>query len=356
MACSRPFRILNKNFQKQSFHDFNYNKKHFYEVPCGYCLNCRVDKRNFIEDMAKSEFSRFGNVGAFITLTFDDEHIFQNNLVNDNGVLRPTLRRKDLSNYLKDIRRQIEYHNLHNGKSINSNFHYVASGEYGDKSTNRCHYHICFLGLDWLVCQKLFMSCWKKGHVEVNPINNGGIRYCVKYIESIDYGKQAQAKYDDHGIERPFIVKSQHLGEKFILDNLEQIQNNNYCYVAKNNKLRPISSYLKNKLHARTSFDYSEQCKKLKSYGVKEDRPGNKKYKYSIMQINAFNHQLALQREASLNKQIERTGNSVTIPIDTQYTSNIDWSQIFPNGYSHHYDGKTYFYNNNHEIIDIIPF
>ena len=79
------------------------------EVSCGHCLNCMIKKESQIEFLAKRELVdnyRKGLSAAFCTLTYDDNHI----PFNENGFV--TLRRKDVQNFLKNMRRQMEYYKV----------------------------------------------------------------------------------------------------------------------------------------------------------------------------------------------------------------------------------------------------
>lgn len=47
MACAQPFSIPNPHYLEYGFYK-SYLK--YIEVPCGWCLNCRVDKQNWLTD------------------------------------------------------------------------------------------------------------------------------------------------------------------------------------------------------------------------------------------------------------------------------------------------------------------
>lgn len=350
MSCAHPFNVINKNYGQSQY---VYSRKKYFSVPCGYCLNCRIDRRNYLEDMSIIEKNNY-DFGAFVTFTFDTPHLMINNIVNDENTLRPTLRRKDVSNLVKNIRSYIEYHKLNNNSSIRLDFKYIASGEYGDKDTNRCHYHFIFFGLDYILCKPIFENCWKNGNVKILPIQDGGIRYVLKYLDKIEKGKQLEEKYTKHSIEKPFICHSTKLGHKYILENLEFIKAHNYNYLGRKNTLRPLSSYLMNKFKFRRATTIHQTKKQLRNCKVKTDLKNNN---YSFKLMNQFKHEQALIRESNLRKKIEKDSKTVIPQFIYTFSDmpNIDYDKLLK-GYSRHFDGKTYFYDYNDDIIEIVPF
>ena len=46
MSCAHPILIKNPNYKSDSIKV--YSRQPYYEVPCGHCLNCLVDKQNYI--------------------------------------------------------------------------------------------------------------------------------------------------------------------------------------------------------------------------------------------------------------------------------------------------------------------
>lgn len=59
--------------------------KKYLEVPCGWCLNCRVDKQNWITDACEYEWKKYNYIGAFVTFTYDDIHLYDHsNIIPDD--------------------------------------------------------------------------------------------------------------------------------------------------------------------------------------------------------------------------------------------------------------------------------
>jgi len=92
-------------------------------LPCGKCIGCRTERARHWALRASLELQRH-ECASFVTLTYSDEF------------LPPTLRKSDLSGYLKRLR-----------KSTGARIRFFASGEYGD-SFGRPHYHAILFGLN----------------------------------------------------------------------------------------------------------------------------------------------------------------------------------------------------------------
>ena len=128
----------------------------YLEVPCYWCLNCRIDRLNWITDACEYEIKKYDNIGAFVTLTYDDIYINElSNIIpddfavvlNDEGKQklipfknnRPvdySLRRKDFRNFLKRLRSKIDYYyqkyQIQFNDLCRKDFRFIGSGEYGD--------------------------------------------------------------------------------------------------------------------------------------------------------------------------------------------------------------------------------
>lgn len=146
-------------------------------VPCGSCLPCRVDKRRTWASRMELEALVHPHV-SMVTLTYDDEKI------PPNG----SLRRKDLTDWLKRIRKAVEPLRLR----------YFACGEYGGQ-TWRPHYHCILYG--YQSCERslfavnrvyrpgeccahcnLVFQTWGHGLVTNQPVSSKSFRYVAGYV------------------------------------------------------------------------------------------------------------------------------------------------------------------------------
>lgn len=297
MACCRPLTIKNKN----TFGGF---LPDYYTVPCGYCLNCRVDRRNELEVYCEDLETRFG-VGTFLTLTYDDNHIIENDFNDDLGVF--SLTKSHLQNFIKRLRSCIKYAGL-KSKYIFPDFKYLAVGEYGHDSF-RNHFHLLIFGLDYLQCEKLFQKNWLYGDIMSLPIKKGAFRYVLKYLDKQVKGTKAVELYDNYGLERPFCCHSINFGRGFIEDNLDFILSNDYQFLWHNNRLTPISSYYRRMLSGSTGCNYELLAQRMSDY--KQPKNDGSIFGYSLKSMNDFNHKMALQREKSLIRQARNDGYAV---------------------------------------------
>lgn len=161
-------------------------------LPCGVCLGCRVDRAagwairsNHEAKMVQSE----GRESAFITLTFDDEH-----LPDDNS-----LRKFHFQNFMKRLRKAIAPLKVR----------YLACGEYGSKK-GRAHYHAILFGYGfpdrkvWRQTERgerVYVSAqltelWPFGFHEIGSVTFQSSRYVAAYVmKKRSPGKGD--KYDD---------------------------------------------------------------------------------------------------------------------------------------------------------------
>lgn len=307
MACANPLKVLNKYYDSTRA-GRPFSQKYFC-VPCGYCLNCRVDKRNFLEDCCSYEYNKYG-CGSFVTFTYDDLNIPMVQSPKDFQ-FRPTLSRDDVQKFLYRLRSDIRYHKVDN-KLINPKFKMLYVGEYGDEF-QRPHYHFIFFGLDWLACDNLFHRNWKLGIIDSLPIQDGCFRYVLKYLDKQVHGSQKKVLYDDNNVVAPFSAHSRYFGYDLFLKQLDYIEKHNYCYHYGVND-KPLNNYLKHRLLGFTTTNLRDTRKKMESYNVKKD-DDNSIGGYSLQSINDFKHKQAKLREYNLYKKSIDSGFPSDIPI-----------------------------------------
>lgn len=206
MACSNPTYL-------PYVHDW---KKRPVPIPCGKCICCRTSRVSLMEQRAKYEFNNHASA-SFVTFTYDDNH-----LPFEKGFVQPTLRREHLHKYIDTLR-----HNLRNSriifpKSVDKNFTFLASGEYGDKFS-RPHFHVIFFGIPTDVCRSILLKSWHNGSIKVLPVKDGAIRYVLKYLSKQQFGKNADSAYFDYGLESPFVMFSKGFGSGLFRSQIKNI-------------------------------------------------------------------------------------------------------------------------------------
>ncbi len=235
MACA------NDKFYIKDTHYKNIN----YKIPCRWCINCRVDRRNEWKARAEYEFKKHIS-GAFVTFTYNEMFI---PLVKGNdGKIRATIKKKDAQDFIERLRKKIqkEPENILRQK----NFTYLGVSEYGEngKIFDRPHYHILFFGLDYLYNKQLFLEEWKNGFIDSIPILNGGINYVLKYMDKQIMGKQARFEnYGRYRLEEPKQFQSKGFGNELYYNNTKNIQENN-GKIKSGMKYIQVPQYYKNKM------------------------------------------------------------------------------------------------------------
>jgi hypothetical protein len=130
---------------------------------------------------------------CFVTLTYDDHH------------LPPTLKKRDLSLWVKRLRERLRSDGL---------VRFFAAGEYGER-THRPHYHALLFGTDSASAIK---DSWPFGFVDVGKLTPGSIAYVAGYCsKKVGWRLEAGERVDPatgeiYEFQPPFILMSRRPG------------------------------------------------------------------------------------------------------------------------------------------------
>lgn len=128
----------------------------------------------------------------FSTFTYDEDHVPWAE-DPDTGEIRQTLRKSDLTTFLKHLRktlaREQDSSTLSSSSSTLSQVRYIARGEYGTK-TERPHYHVIFFGLA-AGYEETIDKLWKHGFTSTRQADSTNIRYTVKYLMKDNLGRDS---------------------------------------------------------------------------------------------------------------------------------------------------------------------
>lgn len=257
MACLYPLKLGVKDRNGREL-----------KVDCGRCLSCLIKKTKYLEFIAKKEaletYRKKQGI-AFITLTYTDENLWMSvpknknlkkytEIIKDrkprkdfikvkikdylnnetalewivqNGV--NTLNRKDLTNYIKRIRAEMQRNNDRKEIKI------LYCGEYGNDNY-RSHYHLIIFGLSKEEATMYSKGAWKEGMQEIGALGQGGIRYLIDYINKSQDYKLRNELYEKRGVEKPFIYHSINFGKKWIDENSDELVKNDFTYWVKGEK------------------------------------------------------------------------------------------------------------------------
>lgn len=220
-------------------------------VPCGKCIPCRINRST--QWMIRLDFERQQWKDAtFLTLTYDDEHIPE-----DNG-----LHKEEFQNFMKRLR---YYENI--------KFRYYAVGEYGEREKKyafpglpegkflhgRPHFHAIIFGLKRdIQSREDVFNAWKKcnKNLIIDPhfnslgtVTKDSMMYVTDYIQKKQFGNSRQIR--EYGLnEPPFSLCSKGLGFSAFSNssNCGDILKNGYLWY--NGQKFPIPRYYLDKLDA----------------------------------------------------------------------------------------------------------
>ena len=204
-------------------------------IPCGKCIGCRIDKARDWAVRIWCEAYTSPNNSWFITLTYDDDHIGS-----------PSLDKKDFQQFIKDLRNYVGYR-------YNHNVRYFGCGEYGDNS-GRKHFHIILFDLPDLDFvprssrngnlyfeSKILNEIWDKGYVVIAQLNLSTASYVARYTLK----KQGLKKYDDLGVQAPFILMSTRPGIGYNYFHLNHKNLEAFPFIFIEHKNYPMPRYFK---------------------------------------------------------------------------------------------------------------
>lgn len=152
---------------------------------CGKCLACRVKKRREWTTRLLLEMLKHDS-GCFLTLTFSEDYV----PVTDGG--QRTLDKAELQLFLKRFRRNLEHY-----KKRPVPIRYFAVGEYGNRGTERPHYHIIFFGISDMDIDVIRSvdAAWREpakkgqrgqtpsfGIWTLDPLNSKRVAYVAGYV------------------------------------------------------------------------------------------------------------------------------------------------------------------------------
>lgn len=205
MQCTKPIN-LTKNVDRIKYPDG-------LKVPCGKCLQCRIQKRKEWAMRCLHELDNHYE-SVFVTLTYDDKHLPKNG----------SLQKKELQKFFKRLRQWVWPYKIR----------YFACGEYGDEK-ERPHYHAIIYGIGLKEEQKAIIKrCWPFCDWTVQKIADSSfgcaepdsIRYVAQYIDKKLSGEEAKKEYTDKGREPVFKVQSLGIGRCYVEKNKDQLERN----------------------------------------------------------------------------------------------------------------------------------
>lgn len=217
-------------------------------VPCGQCSGCRLERSRQWAVRCVHE-SQMHQENAFITLTFNDDHL-------------PSNYSLDVAHWQKFMKRLKSRVRRKSGKAAADRIKFYHCGEYGPKYY-RPHYHACLFGFDfgdkklWRVQndQPLFTSeylseLWPYGYSSVGSVTFQSAAYVARYIMKKITGDQADNHYDIVNLEtgeitrqKPeYVTMSNGIGKSWLERYKDDVYNGDFV-VMNGKKMRPPRYY-----------------------------------------------------------------------------------------------------------------
>lgn len=225
MPCYKPYLGFQSPSGKVYFKPDKLQQWPMIPIPCGKCLGCRLEYSRQWAIRCMKEASLHQD-NCFITITYDDKFLPKKGLC-----------KKDIQDFLKNLRRQIGYHNL---ACSETGLRYFLCGEYGSK-TCRAHYHAILFGFHprdlvevgynngyTVYISPFLTNVWGKGNVIVGEsVSFESCAYIARYIMK-QYEKKGDSSYDEFYkiFNKDFILCSRRpaVGYQFFENNQREIE------------------------------------------------------------------------------------------------------------------------------------
>lgn len=212
-------------------------------LPCGKCLGCKTDRATRWSHRCMHEAATW-EANAFLTLTYDDEHLPQ------QGQLEP----RHLQLFLKRLRRYANRHPAHLNSDRRSNIRFFACGEYGE-TEGRPHYHALLFNCGFpdqlkagtdLYQSALLARLWDKGHNRIGHVTHASAAYIAQYSLKKD-GRGDRVDADGVLIPGPFLRMSLRpaIGLTWLQRYHDDLQNG---YLVEGTRRHKLHRYHRNKI------------------------------------------------------------------------------------------------------------
>jgi hypothetical protein len=188
------------------------------EIACGQCHGCRLERSRqwAVRCMHESELHE---QNCFLTLTFDDDHLYK----------RPVPESVDLREFqlfMKKLRERFVPKNPYDYKServkfddwqFDNGIRFFHCGEYGDES-GRPHYHALLFNFDFpdkqkftdnkgfpLYTSEILQELWPYGYALIGAVTFESAAYVARYVMKKVNGEAQEEHYkkiyvDEHGV------------------------------------------------------------------------------------------------------------------------------------------------------------
>lgn len=191
------------------------------EVPCGQCINCRLEHSRQWAIRCEHEASLYED-NCFITLTYAPEHL------PVDGSLVP----RDFTLFMKRLR-----------KKYGEGIRYYGCGEYGEKFA-RPHYHACLFNFNFndrvlfkksgkfsLYISEALSTLWPFGHSTVAEFSFETAAYVSRYVTKKVSGNRKDEHYVGRVPEFSRMSRNPGLGYDFFIKYYDDIVNYDHVVI-----------------------------------------------------------------------------------------------------------------------------
>lgn len=275
MTCFKPIHawyspdIKTKDGKKKLV--FSKDKKFNNEIslPCGQCLGCRLEQSRQWATRISLENQMYDK-SIFLTLTYDDKYI-PYIVDTDTGEMLQTLRPEHLSSFIKNLRRQVEYHYPDQDK-----IRFFGCGEYGTH-TERPHYHVIIFGFepidkksyrttfngDKLFTSEFLEKIWKKGFCPFGNVTFESAAYVARYVTKKITGEMADDYYNGRCPEFVRMSRRPGIGKEWLKKYKDDVYTNDFVVIRDGVKCKPPRYF--DKIYEKWFPDDMERIKLLRT-------------------------------------------------------------------------------------------
>lgn len=213
--CVAPIPLKQDTVKFQSRKAFGLAKSDVINVPCGQCVECKKSYvKGWVFRIMNEYKSKNTRSAYFLTLTYDDESLFNpdNNLISADGEMQLNYKHHQL--YMKKLRKSYE--------KTSNRIKYFTVGEYGDKS-DRPHFHSIIFNAD----QQNILDSWPYGSVHFGKVSESSVGYTLKYaFKRIGRVHKSDWKEVSQSRPRERALISQGIGLDYLSENIKKYYKN----------------------------------------------------------------------------------------------------------------------------------
>jgi hypothetical protein len=233
-----------------------------FTLPCGQCIGCRLE-RSRQWAMRLMHEKKLHSATAFLTLTYDDEHL------PPGG----TLVKRDFQLFMKRLR-----------KSHPNPVRFYACGEYGE-TTLRPHYHVILFNCRFsdirlhsknsrdenLYTSPKCQSLWPQGHHLIGEVTFESAAYVARYCVKKINGVLAEQHYGQRQPEFSLMSRRPGIASNYYAKYGQELRDHDNAIV--NSRPQALTRFYdtRSKTHCETAFEKTRRSRKARAVANLQD-------------------------------------------------------------------------------------